>query len=345
MGIWATQSMNLVGMDRYRRGVVDHSENWLITGGAGYIGSHIAELFLSEKKRIVIYDSFAQGLKSRIEHLEQKYSCSIPVVEGDIRDFPRLEQALRDFNITGIIHTAALKSVSESLENPNDYMEINFNATSEMLNIARKLNIKKFIFSSTAAVYGDPGTLIACQESDNPKPISPYGYSKLLAENCVTSFLSLNGNSGCSLRFFNVIGTSSPDLQDNSTDNLLPIVLKKLSEGKPPIIYGDDYPTADGTCVRDYVDVRDIARAHLVISKSQTKIPPILNIGTGKGISVAEIIDLVLRIKTRNKVQFLKSLRREGDPAFLCADAKLAFTSIGFQAEYTLSESIENLLK
>ena len=318
-------------------------ENWMITGGAGYIGSHIAELFLSEKKRIVIYDSFTQGLRSRIEFLEQKYSCSIPVVEGDIRDFARLELALRDFNVTGVIHTAALKSVAESFENPDNYIEINFKATSEMLNIAKKLNIRKFIFSSTAAVYGDPGTLVACQESDKPKPISPYGYSKLLAENCVTSFLGLKGNSGCSLRFFNVIGTSSPYLQDNSADNLLPIVLRKLSEGEPPVIYGDDYPTSDGTCVRDYVDVRDIARAHLAISQSQIKIPSILNIGTGKGISVREMIDLVLRIKSRNEVKSMKSFRREGDPAFLCADAKLAYTSIGFQTEYTLSESIENL--
>lgn len=336
--------MNLEGSKRYCRGVANHLENWMITGGAGYIGSHIAELFLSEKKRVVIYDSFTQGLRSRIEYLERKYSCSIPVVEGDIRDFARLELVLRDLDVTGIIHTAALKSVTESFEEPDNYMEINFNATSEILSIARKLNIKKFIFSSTAAVYGDPGTLIACQEDDKPKPISPYGYSKLLAENCVTSFLSIKGNSGCSLRFFNVVGTSSPHLQDNSNDNLLPIVLKKLSEGNPPIIYGNDYPTRDGTCVRDYVDVRDIARAHLAISKSRTKIPPILNIGTGKGISVQEIIDLVLKIKTRNDIQPLKSSRREGDPVFLCADAKLAYTSIGFQTEYTLSESIENLL-
>lgn len=325
-------------------GVGVQSENWIITGGAGYIGSHIADLLLAEKKSILIYDSFYRGLRSRIEFLEDKYSCSIPVVKGDIRDFARIESVLSDFKITGIIHTAALKSVSESFEKPNEYIDVNFHATSGILKIAKKLGIKNFIFSSTAAVYGDPGTLIACQESDKPKPISPYGYSKLLAENCVTDFLSQSDNIGCSLRFFNVIGTSHLMLLDNSTDNLLPIVLKKLDEGKSPLIYGDDYPTQDGTCVRDYVDVRDIARAHLAIIQSKVKVPPILNIGTGKETSVKDIINLMIRINTGNQVEIIKSSRRAGDPAFLCADVSLVDNSLEFQAKYTLRESIESVI-
>lgn len=321
-----------------------HTENWMITGGAGYIGSHIADLLLSEKKSIVIYDSFYNGLKSRIKYLEHKHSCSIPVVHGDIRDFTQIETSLSDFKTTGIIHTAALKSVSESFQKPNEYMEVNFHATSGILKIAKKLGLRKFIFSSTAAVYGDPGKLIASQENDIANPISPYGHSKLLAENCVTDFINQRDNLGCSLRFFNVIGTANPKLKDNSTENLLPIVLKKISEGESLSIFGDDYPTLDGTCVRDYVDVRDIARANLAIIESKEELPLVLNIGTGKGISVQHLIDLVLRMKEENQIQIMKSSRRAGDPAFLCADASLAKKSIEFEAKYTLSESIESLI-
>ena len=318
-------------------------ETWLITGGAGYVGSHIADSFLSENKRIVIYDSLTKGLNARINYLEMKYSCKIPFIKADIRENVYFENALKSFDVTGIVHTAALKAVRESFEIPKEYMEVNFSATAEILKMAITNKVKNFIFSSTAAVYGNPNSLNPCHEIDLPNPVSPYGESKLLAERCVSDFLQIEGNMGASLRFFNVVGTSSVQLKDNSVENLVPIILKSLNEKLPLKVYGDNYSTPDGTCIRDYVDVRDIARAHLAVANSNQKIPSILNIGSGNGASVRDVINWVLEVSGETGVRIIQNPPRLGDPASLWANVELAASSLGFQARYTLRESIKSL--
>jgi UDP-glucose 4-epimerase len=316
---------------------------WLITGGAGYIGAHVADTFLSSGKEVVIYDSLCQGLESRVQYLRKKHGIEIPLIVADIRDAAKFDEVLSTYNPYGIVHTAALKSVAESMENPDEYFEINFHATTSLLELVKKHKIHHFVFSSTAAVYGAPEHSNPVKEDDLKNPISPYGASKLAAEGEVVKFLDSPGNHGTSLRFFNVVGTSDPELIDNSVENLVPIVINKLKEGLPPIIYGTDHPTHDGTCIRDYVDVRDIAQAHLAVADGDAVLPHAMNVGTGGGASVREVIKLV-------SDEFGGSARvphgedpRNGDPVFLCADVSLIRRAIGFTASRSLQESIKSL--
>ena len=318
-------------------------ETWLITGGAGYIGTHIADLFIADGKDVVLIDSLYQGLKPRVDYLSKKHGLEIPLHVIDIRDYTAVENILKSQPFTGIVHTAALKAVGESVEKPDEYKEVNFTATTELLKLAQKYGVKKFLFSSTAAVYGSPDTMEPCKENGPLAPISPYGSTKLDAESKVTEFINTPGNAGTSLRFFNVVGTASQELLDNSVENLVPIVLGKLNKGEAPVIFGTDYPTSDGTCVRDYVDVRDIAQAHLVAANATGSIPPIINVGTGRGASVREIIKLVLDATNKSDTQVIEAPRRAGDPAFLCADVELAAKEMGFKSKYSLEESIRSL--
>jgi UDP-glucose 4-epimerase len=319
------------------------SETWLLTGGAGYIGTHIADEFIRNGKSVVIVDSLYQGLESRITFLRAKHGVEIPFIKCDIRDYNEIENVIREYRIDGIVHTAALKAVGESMEKPDEYFQVNLDATKEVIEIAKRNGVKKFIFSSTAAVYGSPDSMEPCKEDGPKAPISPYGDSKYQAESSVTAFINEPGNHGTSLRFFNVVGAAAPELLDNSVENLVPIVLGKLNKGEAPVIFGTDYPTTDGTCIRDYVDVRDIARAHLAAANATTALPPALNIGTGRGASVREIIKLVLDATNKSDTAVIENPRRAGDPAFLCADVSLAKSAMGFESQYSLEASIRSL--
>ena len=319
------------------------SETWLLTGGAGYIGTHIADEFILNGKSVVIVDSLYQGLESRIVFLRAKHGAQIPFIKCDIRDYNEIENVIREYKIDGIVHTAALKAVGESMEKPDEYFQVNLDATKELIEIAKRNGVKKFIFSSTAAVYGSPDSMEPCKEDGPKAPISPYGDSKYQAEASVTAFINEPGNHGTSLRFFNVVGAAAPELLDNSVENLVPIVLGKLNKGEAPVIFGTDYPTPDGTCIRDYVDVRDIARAHLAAANATTKLPPAMNIGTGRGASVREIIKLVLDATNKSNTAVIENPRRAGDPAFLCADVTLAKSAMGFESQYSLEASIRSL--
>jgi UDP-glucose 4-epimerase len=318
-------------------------ETWLITGGAGYIGTHIADLFIADGKDVVLLDSLYQGLESRVAYLRKKHNTDVPLEVVDIRDYTAVENILENNNFAGIVHTAALKAVGESVEKPDEYKEVNFTATAELLKLAQKYGVKKFLFSSTAAVYGSPDTMEPCKENGPLAPISPYGSTKLDAESKVTEFINTPGNSGTSLRFFNVVGTAAPELMDNSVENLVPIVINKLKAGQAPVIYGTDYPTPDGTCVRDYVDVRDIAGAHLAAANFEGALPLAMNVGTGVGGSVREVIRLVCEAAGHVDVAAVEKELRAGDPAFLCADVALINHAIGFRAKYNLQESSESL--
>jgi len=317
-------------------------QTWLITGGTGYVGSHIADLFLANNKKIVMYDSLHQGLESRIEYLRKKHKIEIPLVIADIRDTVKFEEVLTTYKPHGVIHTAALKSVGESMEKPDEYFEVNFHATLKMLELLKRHSIHNFIFSSTAAVYGSPEHSNPIKEDGLKNPISPYGASKLAAEGEVNKFLEIPGNKGTSLRFFNVIGAAAPELIDNSVENLVPIVINKLKAGQPPVIFGTDYSTPDGTCIRDYVDVRDVARAHLIAANSAA-LPAVMNVGTGHGASVREVIKLVCDTAALSDVIAIEVERRSGDPAFLCADVTLINKATGFVAQQSIEASVRSL--
>jgi UDP-glucose 4-epimerase len=318
-------------------------QKWLLTGGAGYIGSHVADAFLASGKDVIIYDSLYQGLESRIEYLRKKYNKEIPLIVADIRDTAKFDEVLTTYKPYGVVHTAALKAVGESMEKPDEYFEVNFHATTKMLELVSRHGIKNFIFSSTAAVYGAPDHSNPIKEDDPKNPISPYGASKLAAEGEVNKFLAIPDNHGTSLRFFNVVGTEAPELMDNSVENLVPIVINRLKAGEPPVIYGTDYPTPDGTCIRDYVDVRDIAGAHLAAADSTVELPLAMNVGTGRGRSVRDVIELVCEAAGRSDVVPSEQNRRAGDPAFLCADVSLIKREIRFVFRYSLEASTLSL--
>ena len=318
-------------------------ESWLVTGGAGYIGAHIVDQLLQSNRKVIVYDSLTNGLESRIRFLEGKHNAEVPLIVGDIRNLESLEGLLKQFNPVGVIHTAALKSVSESTLRPEEYFRVNSEATYMLTQLLSKNEIKKLVFSSTAAIYGSSDQPDLIKEHDEKCPISVYGISKLEAESHVNEFLSKSGNSGTSLRFFNVVGTAAVELKDNSRENLIPILMDIFSKNESPIIFGADYPTPDGTCIRDYVDVRDVARAHIVAIDHPTELPLALNVGTGYGTSVREVIDLVALEFGKKEMNSIESERRSGDPSQLCADVSLIDKELGFQAHFSIKESIKSL--
>lgn len=323
--------------------LVMQRETCLITGGAGYIGSHIVDILLKSGKNVVVYDSLVNGLKSRIDFLSKKHRVDIPLVVGDIREIFSLKKVLEIYSPNSIVHTAALKSVSSSITNPVEYFEVNFYATQGLLELASERNIKKFVFSSTAAVYGDPATSEPIGEDSVKVPISPYGSSKLEAEKKVNEFLNVPGNLGTSLRFFNVVGTGASELVDNSKDNLIPILIDCFSKSKEFVIHGRDYKTSDGTCIRDYVDVRDIAQAHLKVLEFNQPLPFSINIGSGQGHSVVKILETVSKFYTEEKIKVVDGPRRLGDSATLQADISRMRTILDFYPEYSLNDSISSL--
>lgn len=320
-------------------------QTWLITGGAGYVGAHVADHFLSRGHDVVIYDSLCHGLQSRIQFLEKKHQKKIPFVKADIRETNSLENSFKTHQPDGVIHAAALKSVSDSIDNPELYFDVNYVATKNLLAVMMEFSVGRMIFSSTAAVYGSPLGKFLVEESDKTIPISPYGASKLAAEKEVTKFLKQSGNSGASLRFFNVIGTAKKELRDNSVDNLVPIILDSLKKKVPPVIFGTNYPTPDGTCIRDYVDVRDVAKAHFLVASHEGTLPYTLNVGTGEGHSVREVISQIIQEAGYSNVEVMEKSRREGDPASLCADTSKFQEIMNEPPDFTLRDSVSSLLR
>ena len=191
------------------------TQKWLITGGAGYIGAHVADEFLANGKEVIIYDSLYRGLESRIEYLRKKHKREIPLIVADIRDIDKFEEVISTYKPDGIIHAAALKAVGESMEKPDEYFAVNFHATTKMLEVTSKHQIKNFIFSSTAAIYGAPDNANPIKEDAPKNPISPYGASKLAAEGEVEKFLSILGNRG-RIRF--IFGISTPSWSGDQTE-------------------------------------------------------------------------------------------------------------------------------
>jgi UDP-glucose 4-epimerase len=318
-------------------------EKWLITGGAGYIGSHIVDDFLANGKEIVVFDNLENGQISRLEFLGNKYKKVVPLVKGDIRDSALFTHTLTSYEISGIIHTAALKSVSESFLHEDRYFDVNLRGTENIIECARKNRVNKMIFSSTAAVYGPTFGFEPISEDATTIPQSPYGMSKLAAEERVTKFLQEANHFGSILRFFNVVGCSSLELIDRSEDNLIPITIRRYLKGESAVIFGNDYDTKDGTCIRDFVDVRDVARSHLLIANSTSKLPLVMNLGTGKGTSVRETIEMVAKLFSSKDFAVDIQERRNGDLPSAFANVALIKRELGFTAAHSILQSLESL--
>jgi UDP-glucose 4-epimerase len=306
----------------------------LVTGGAGYIGANICKELLKHGYQVRVLDNFSNGLKSRLEGM------NVEVIQGDILDRSVLTSTMKE--IDAVIHLAAKKSVEESVKSPIKYYENNFSGTLNIIAAMAANNVKRIVFSSTAVVYksGGPNSL---SESDPKEPLSPYAHSKLLSEDVLTLALSSDQISSVSLRYFNVVGAGGSGLGDNARDNLVPKTFAALKSGKIPEIYGDDYTTRDGTCIRDYIHVADLAEAHLMALEvlNDRKVAMSLNVGSGTGYTVKEVME---QIKKSSRIDFTPNIRprRAGDPETLIANIESIKKELGWHPRLGLAEMIES---
>ena len=306
----------------------------LLVGGAGYIGAHVAYLLQENSYGVRIYDDFSNGLKSRIDG---KFS---DVVIGDVLDRQALISACE--GIDAVIHLAAKKAVGESVDNPLKYYENNVGGTLNLLAAMSLKGVKKIVFSSTAAVYA-PSEKLTITESDLTEPLSPYGQTKLLSEKLISAVATAEDLSAISLRYFNVVGALRDEFADNSKDNLVPKVFAALKAGKNPEIYGSDYPTKDGSCIRDYIHISDLASAHLVALEKvfSTKVDEVYNVGSGSGYSVTEMINQIAESIGKPITPTL-SPRRPGDTEQLIASIAKIERDLGWKPERSLKEMIDS---
>ncbi|MBR1648533.1 MAG: UDP-glucose 4-epimerase GalE [Alphaproteobacteria bacterium] len=307
----------------------------LVIGGAGYIGSHVVKDLLAAGFKVKVYDNLSTGHKCNL-FKEAEF------VKGDILDFATLDKAMSD--VSAVVFLAAKKAVGESMENPAKYALNNINGTVNVLNAMSKNNVKAIVFSSSAAVYGNP-QYIPIDENHPLNPLNFYGFTKVETERMLEWYDRLKGIKYASLRYFNAAGyDEAGDIKgkDENPQNLLPIVMSAAMGERPYLeVFGTDYDTEDGTCIRDYIHVSDLAKAHVLAvkkllagSSSMT-----LNLGTGKGTSVKEVIrafEKVLKIKLPVKY----ASRRPGDPDKLYASNEEAFKQLGWRPQYLDIEDI-----
>ncbi|MEV5314862.1 UDP-glucose 4-epimerase GalE [Streptomyces sp. NPDC052610] len=307
---------------------------WLITGGAGYIGAHVVRAMTEAGERTVVYDDLSTGIAERIPD-------GVPLEVGSTLDRERLSRVLAGHGITGVVHLAAKKQVGESVDLPLHYYRENVEGLRVLLEAVTAAGVPSFVFSSSAAVYGMPDVELVTEETPCA-PMSPYGETKLAGEWLVRATGRATGLSTASLRYFNVAGAAAPELADTGVFNLIPMVFEKLTEGAPPRVFGDDYPTPDGTCVRDYIHVVDLAEAHVAAARALEESPGrdlTLNIGRGEGVSVREMIDRINAITGYGRPPTVTP-RRPGDPARVVASAERVATELGWKAKHDVQDMI-----
>jgi UDP-glucose 4-epimerase len=299
---------------------------WLITGGAGYIGAHVVRAMREAGERAVVYDDLSTGIAERVPQ-------GVPLVVGSTLDGDRVARALAEHEVTGVVHLAAKKQVGESVDRPLHYYRENVEGLRVLLEAVTAAGVGAFVFSSSAAVYGMPDVDLVTEETPCA-PMSPYGETKLAGEWLVRATGRATGLATASLRYFNVAGAARPELADVGVFNLVPMVFERLTEKEPPRIFGDDYPTPDGTCVRDYIHVVDLAEAHVTTARALLSSPGLdltLNIGRGEGVSVREMIDTINAVTGYDSPPTVTP-RRPGDPARVVASADRIATELGWKA-------------
>ncbi|MET9143362.1 UDP-glucose 4-epimerase GalE [Streptomyces sp. NPDC057197] len=307
---------------------------WLITGGAGYIGAHVVRAMTEAGERAVVYDDLSTGIADRVPD-------GVPLVVGSTLDGERLKRTLAGHRITGVVHLAGKKQVGESVELPLHYYRENVEGLRVLLEAVTAAPVDAFVFSSSAAVYGMPDVDLVTEETPCA-PLSPYGETKLAGEWLVRATGRACGTATASLRYFNVAGAATPELADTGVYNLVPMVFEKLTEGEAPQIFGDDYATGDGTCVRDYIHVVDLAEAHVATARALRAAPGrdlTLNIGRGEGVSVREMIDTIGSVTGHHRAPVVTT-RRPGDAARVVASADRAAAALGWKARHDVQDMI-----
>ncbi|MFI9722616.1 UDP-glucose 4-epimerase GalE [Streptomyces sp. NPDC052396] len=300
---------------------------WLITGGAGYIGAHVARAMLAAGEQVAVLDDLSSGVPGRLPR-------EVPLVHGSVLDRPVLDRAFAELGVTGVVHLAAKKQVGESVEQPLRYYRENVHGLTVLLEAVVAAGIGSFVFSSSAAVYGMPDVELVTEETPCV-PINPYGQTKLAGEWLVRSVGAAHGISTACLRYFNVAGAATPELADTGVFNIIPMMFDRITRGERPRIFGDDYDTPDGTCVRDYIHIEDLATAHLAAARRLAERPGggdlTLNVGTGQGVSVREMADLIAEVTGRTGLPPEVGPRRPGDPARVVAANRRIGEELGWR--------------
>jgi UDP-glucose 4-epimerase len=305
-----------------------------VTGGAGYIGSHVVRALGEAGLPAVVIDDLSSGHPEFVP-------AEVPFVRGSILDGDLVARTLAEHRVTGVIHIAGFKYAGVSVERPLHTYEQNVTGTATLLDRMADAGVDRIVFSSSAAVYGTPSVDIVTEET--PKtPESPYGESKLIGEWLLRDQGVATGLRHTALRYFNVVGSGAPHLFDSSPHNLFPLVFDALLAGRTPRINGDDYPTPDGTCVRDYIHVADLALAHVQAARALdagSALQPVYNLGSGDGVSVAEIMAAVARA---TGIPFTPEIgpRRAGDPARIVASGERAARDLDWRMRHTLDDMV-----
>lgn len=307
---------------------------WLVTGGAGYIGSHVVRALRAGGFDVVVLDDLSSGHAEFVPD-------DVPFVRAGIGETATVTAALREHAVTGVVHLAGFKYAGESVRRPLHTYEQNVNGTVSLLRAMADAGTRAIVFSSSAAVYGTPHVDVVTEETPTA-PESPYGETKLIGEWLIASQARATDLRHTSLRYFNVVGSGDPALRDTSPHNLVPLVLDAVAEGRTPQINGTDYPTPDGTCVRDYVHVAEVAAAHVAAARALEegrRLERVYNLGAGEGTSVREVMTAVAEA-TGVAFEPRVAPRRPGDPPRIVASGELARRDLGWAPTGSVTEMV-----
>ncbi len=304
----------------------------LVTGGAGYIGSVICSRLQSHGHEVWVYDDLSRGHRAAVP-------SGAALVQGDIRDGRRLGAAIAEHGCDAVIHMAALTEVAESVAEPELYADVNVAGTETVIRACRSAGVPRLVFSSSAAVYGEPTGMPIVEEAPLA-PTNPYGESKLAGERALAAAAQDGGLASTALRYFNACGADGERGEDHEPEShLIPLALRAVREGQHLKVYGADYPTPDGTCVRDYVHVVDLAEAHIAALEHLPATSGAFNLGTGDGDSVLEVLAAVEMV-TGTPVPHIMAPRRPGDPPVLVAAHDRAASLLGWRPQRHLAQAV-----
>jgi UDP-glucose 4-epimerase len=308
--------------------------SWLVTGGAGYIGAHVVRALQEVDLEAVVIDDLSSGHREFV-------GADTPFVEGTVLDTDLVTRTCKEHAVDGVVHLAGFKYAGVSVQRPLHTYAQNVTGTVSLLDAMAQAGVEHMVFSSSAATFGTPDVDVVTEETPTA-PESPYGESKLIGEWLLRDQAVATGLRHTSLRYFNVVGSGSDDLYDTSPHNLFPVVFEALLAGRTPRINGDDYDTPDGTCVRDYVHVTDLALAHVVAARrlaAGDELAPVYNLGSGSGVSVRQIMDSVRDV---TGIAFTPEIgpRRPGDPARIVASGDLAARDLEWQMRHDLHDMV-----
>jgi UDP-glucose 4-epimerase len=308
---------------------------WLVTGGAGYIGAHVVKSLLENDFKVVIVDDLSTGLA-------QKVPPNVVFEKIDIAETNKLAQIMKSNKVEGVIHLAAKKAVGESMINPSLYFKENIGGFISLLEAMSQADVKRIVYSSSAAVYGTP-TENKVTEKSATNPESPYGETKLVGEWLLKADEKARQIQWIALRYFNVVGAANPELGDTGVNNLVPMAFRALSNNQRPQVFGGDYATQDGSCIRDYIHVSDLADSHLIAAQKllNENYCGIINIGRGQGFSVKQVMDTISEVLGKN-INYEVVDRRPGDPAQTIADVSKAKSDLNWEAKKDLKSMVSS---